>query len=266
MTALTPALPTPRLTRAEVLKLRKRRGLVATVGLMTVGATVFLYGLLAILHAVNPAHHGPAGGITNLGHGLVVLSLLGAVAASIVGATAGAGDLAAGVFRELVVTGRSRWALFWSRIPGALLFLLPFVVVAFLVEAVGSIVFAGSLPTPSTHLLLESGAWVLLDVTVFFVIGLGLASVIGSRTTSIAVLLAFRLALTPLLLAISFLGVIRELVPGAALQRLEPSAFGDTIRQGPAIPMSLGAAIAVVAGWIVVWVVVGGWRTATRDA
>ena len=264
MTAL--ALPTPRLTTAELLKLRKRRGLVTTVGLMTVGATVFLYGLLAILHAVNPAHHGPAGGITNLGHGLVVLSLLGAVAASIVGATAGAGDLGAGVFRELVVTGRSRWALYWSRIPGALLFLLPFVLVAFLVEAVGSIVFAGSLPTPSAHLLLESGAWVLLDVTMFFIIGLGLASLIGSRTTSIAVLLAFRLALTPLILAISFLGVIRELVPGAALQHLEPAAYGDAIRQGPQISMSLGASIAVLVGWIVVAALVGGWRTATRDA
>ncbi len=246
MTAL--ALPTPRLTTAELLKLRKRRGLVATVGLMTVGATIFLYALLAILHAVNPAHHGPAGGITNLGHGLVVLSLLGAVAASIVGATAG------------------RWALYWSRIPGALLFLLPFVLVAFFVEAVGSIVFAGSLPTPSAHLLLESGAWVLLDVTMFFVIGLGLASLVGSRTTSIAVLLAFRLALTPLILAISFLGVIRELVPGAALQHLEPQAYGDAIRQGPQISMSLGASIAVLVGWIIVAALVGGWRTATRDA
>ncbi len=264
MTAL--ALPTPRLTSAELLKLRKRRGLVVTVTLLTVGITAFYYGLNAILHATNPAHHGPAGGIANLGHGLVIVSLLGSVAAGIVGATAGAGDLGAGVFRELVVTGRSRWSLFLSRIPGALLFLLPFVLVAFLVEAVGSIVFADSLATPSLHLLVESGAWVLLDTTVFFLIGLGLASLIGSRTTSIAVLLAFRLALTPLLLSISFLGVIRELVPGAALQRLEPTAFGDTIRQGPVVPMSLGAAVAVIAGWIVVWVVVGGWRTATRDA
>ncbi|MHB8641728.1 MAG: hypothetical protein ACYDA3_02410 [Gaiellaceae bacterium] len=264
MTSL--ALPTPRLTSAELLKLRKRRGLVVIVALMTVGVTVFFYGLSAILHASNPAHHGPAGGITNLGHGLVIMSLLGAVAAGIVGATAGAGDLGAGVFRELVVTGRSRWALFFARIPGGLLFLLPFVLVAFLVNAVCSIELAGSFPHPSLHVLFEAGAWVVLDISLFFVIGLGLASLIGSRTATIATLLAFRLALTPLLLSISFLGVIRELVPGAALQRLEPAAFGDTIRQGPHVPMSLGAAIAVLVGWIVVWLVVGGWRTATRDA
>jgi hypothetical protein len=258
MTSL--ALPTPRLTSAEILKLRRRRGLVVIVSLMTVGITVFFYGLSAILHASNPGHHGPAGGITNLGHGLVIMSLLGAVAAGIVGATSGAGDLSAGVF------GRSRWALFFARIPGGLLFLLPFVLVAYLVNAVCSVEFAGYFPHPSLHLLVESGAWVVLDISLFFVIGLGLASLIGSRTATIATLLAFRLALTPILLSISFLGVIRELVPGAAMQRLEPTAFGDTIRQGPHIPMSLGAAIGVLVGWIVVWIFVGGWRTATRDA
>jgi hypothetical protein len=264
MTSL--ALPTPRLTSAEILKLRKRRGLVVIVSLMTVGITVFFYGLNAILHASNPAHHGPAGGITNLGHGLVIMSLLGAVAAGIVGATSGAGDLGAGVFRELVVTGRSRWALFFARIPGGLLFLLPFVLVSYLVNAFCSIEFAGYYPHPSLHLLVESGAWVVLDISLFFVIGLGLASLIGSRTATIATLLAFRLALTPILLSISYLGVIRELVPGAAMQRLEPTAFGDTIRQGPHVPMSLAAAIAVLVGWIAVWIAVGGWRTATRDA
>jgi ABC-type transport system involved in multi-copper enzyme maturation permease subunit len=260
------ALPTVRLTSAELLKLRKRRGLVVTATLLTVGITVFYYGLNAILHSANPAHHGPAGGIENLGHGLVILSLFGAIAAGIVGATAGAGDLGAGVFRELVVTGRSRWSLFLSRVPGGLAFLLPLVFVAFLVNAFGSTVFADTLPEPSLHLLVESGAWMFLDLTIFFVIGLGLASLIGSRTTTIAVLLAFRLVLTPLLLSISFLGVIRELVPGAAMQRLGPAAFGETIRQGPDVPMSVGAAIAVIVGWLVVALAAGGWRTATRDA
>jgi len=266
MSTLALPLPTPRLTSAEILKLSKRRGLVVTVSLMTVGASLFYYALLAILHAANPAHHGPAGGVTNLGHGLVLISTLGAVAAGIVGATAGAGDLGAGVFRELVVTGRSRWQLFTSRIPGGLAFLLPAVALAYLIQAIGSVVFAGSLAAPSAGLLAESGAWALLDVTVFFLIGLGLASLIGSRTTSIAALLAFRLALTPLILAVSFLGVVRELVPGAALARLEPQAFGDSIRQGPHVPMSVAAAVAVLVGWALVATALGGWRTATRDA
>jgi len=264
MTAL--ALPTPRLISAEVLKLRKRRGLVVTVSPMTVGAAIFIVALLEILHLANPGHHGPAGGINNLGHELVLLSLLGSVAAGIIGATAGAGDLAAGVFRELVVTGRSRMALYRSRVPGTLLFLAPLVIVAYAIVAAASRVFAGGLPTPSLHTIVVSGLWLLLDVTFYLLVAIGVGSVIGSRTTTIAILLAFRLALTPLLLAISFLGVIRELVPGAALQRLEPGGFGDTIRQGPHIVMSTSAAVAVLIGWLVVWLAVGGWRTATRDA
>src|SRR5205085_4242748 len=77
MTALTPSLPLPRLVRAEVLKLRKRRGLVAITALLTLVPAVGTYGVLAILHWANPAHHGPAGGVTNLGHGLWVLAILG---------------------------------------------------------------------------------------------------------------------------------------------------------------------------------------------
>jgi len=75
------ALPGPRLVRAEILKLYKRRGLLAIVAAATVGATVVIYGILAILHVANPAHHGPAGGVLNLGHGPFVLVMLGAVAA-----------------------------------------------------------------------------------------------------------------------------------------------------------------------------------------
>src|SRR5207247_5238047 len=122
----------------------KRPGLVAITACLTVGAALVVYGVLAILHAANPAHHGPAGGVTNLGHGLFVLMILGSVAATIVGATAGAGDLAAGVFRELVVTGRSRRALFRARIPGGLVFLLGFASVAYALAAVATVVFAGS--------------------------------------------------------------------------------------------------------------------------
>ena len=75
MTALAPSanIPTPGLVRAEILKLRKRRGLVATVSVLTVGAAILTYGIIAILHAVNPGHHGPAGGVTNLGHGLLLV-------------------------------------------------------------------------------------------------------------------------------------------------------------------------------------------------
>jgi hypothetical protein len=266
MTALAPSLPLPRLVRAEVLKLRKRRGLVAITACLTVGAAVVTYGILAILHWANPAHHGPAGGVTNLGHGLFVLSLLGSVAATIVGATAGAGDLSAGVFRELVVTGRSRYALFRARIPGGLAFLLAFVAVAYALAAMASVVFAGSLAAPSTGLLASAGAWVLLSCAFWFVLALGVASLVGSRSMTIGGMLAFRLAVSPLLLSIGPLGVGREVVPGAALERIAPHAVREFTRQSAHIPMAVSTAELVLVAWAFAALALGVWRTVTRDA
>jgi len=266
MTALAPSLPTPRLVGAELLKLRKRRGLVAITACLTVGAALMVYGVLAILHAANPAHHGPAGGVTNLGHGLFVLSILGSVAATIVGATAGAGDLAAGVFRELVVTGRSRRALFRSRIPGGLAFLLAFVAIGYALAAVASVVFAGSLAAPSTGLLASAGAWLLLSCAFWFALALGVASLVGSRSMTIGGMLAFRLAVSPILLSIGALGVGRELVPGAAVERLAPHAVREFTRQSGPIPMSLSAGELVLLVWAAVALAFGAWRTVTRDA
>jgi hypothetical protein len=268
MTSLAPSLhlPPPGLVRAELLKLRKRRGLVLPVAALTIGAAILTYGILAILHAANPAHHGPAGGVTNLGHGLFVLAAVGSVAATLVGASAGAGDLNAGVFRELVVTGRPRRALYRARIPGGLAFLLPFVAVAYALAAVATVVFAGSLPAPSSSLLVHAGAWLLLSCAFYYALALGLASLIGTRSTTIGVLLAFRLAVTPILLSIGAFGVGRELVPDAGLGRLAPHALRQFTTAGDRVPMSIAASAIVLAVWSLAALRIGGWRTATRDA
>jgi hypothetical protein len=259
-------LPTWRLVNAEVLKLRKRRGLVALTAVTTVGVTLITYGVLIVLHAVNPGHYGPAGGVDHLGTGIGVLSGLAGVAATIVGATAGAGDLGAGVFRELVVTGRPRQALFNARIPGGFLFLLPFVAVAFALTAVASVAFAGSLPAPSAELLAESGAYVLLPVAFGYVLALGVASVLGSRSTTIGVLLAWWLAVSPLLLAIGFLGAAREALPSVAIDRFIPGELAGMLKPDNEPSMSVAAAAAVLVVWTVVVLAVGSWRTRTQDA
>jgi hypothetical protein len=129
------ALAAPRLIGADLLKLRRRRGLAIVVGLLTIGAVSITYAVIEILHAVDSTKHGPAGGIQNLGHGTFLVAALGGVAAALVGSSAGAGDLDAGVYRELVVTGRSRLSLYLSRIPGGLAFLLPFVAAAYAIAA-----------------------------------------------------------------------------------------------------------------------------------
>src|SRR5205823_7890779 len=135
--------PWARLVLAEVLKLRRRQGLMVFAALLTLAPMLIGYSVTVFLHATDAAHHGPGGGIDNLSGSLDVLQTLGGVAALLIGATLGAGDLGAGVFRELVVTGRSRTALFTARIPAGIAVLMAFVIAAFLSPPVGPFVFAG---------------------------------------------------------------------------------------------------------------------------
>jgi ABC-type transport system involved in multi-copper enzyme maturation permease subunit len=260
------ALPPPRLIAADLLKLRRRRGLVTVVGLLTIGAVVVTYAVMEILHLVDPAKHGPAGGIANLGHGTFVVAALGTVAAAIVGSSAGAGDLDAGVYRDLVVTGRPRLSFFLSRIPAGLAFLLPFVAVAYTLAAVATVAFAGGKPPPGVRLEALGGLWALLEATFYYLLALAIACLVGSRSYTIGIVLALRLAITPILASISALGIVRELVPGVAMQHLVPSGFGDSIRQGPAVGMSIGATAAVLAVWTALALELGAWRDTTRDA
>jgi hypothetical protein len=253
------------LVRAELLKLRRRRGLVAVVAALTVLPMLIGYTVTSILHEINPEKHPSAGGVENVAGSLEMLGALGAVAAVIVGVTAGAGDLSAGVFRTLVVTGRSRIGLFAARIPGGLALILPFAAVGFGIAAVASIALAGSEPQPDAGLVIRTGAWIAMQVAVAFALGPGIGSLVGSRGMSIRVLLGWMLAIEPLLLAIDVLGSLRVGLLGAAVQRLEPAS--KYVEGGePAVAMSFGAAVTVVALWTIVPIVVGAWRTATRDA
>ena len=255
-----------RLVRAEILKLRKRRGLVVTAGLLTVGAIVILVVVAVALHAANAARYEPAGGISNLRGAVTLITVLGSVAAILVGCTAGAGDLGAGVFRELVVTGRSRLALFAARIPGGLAFLLFFVGLAYALSAVSAVVFAGRFPVPTASTIAAGALWLVVPVAVWFAISLGLASLLGSRTTPIVVLLPFNLIVSPLLARVTFLGGGRDVFPGGALDRLVPHALVETSNDSGWPAMSTGTAVLVLVAWVCVSLAVGAWRTSTRDA
>jgi ABC-type transport system involved in multi-copper enzyme maturation permease subunit len=259
------AFPAPRMVGADLLKLRRRRGLVTVTALLTVGAIVITYAVMEILHLVNSAKHGPAGGIANLGHGAWVLTMLGAVAAAIVGSMASSGDSDAGVYRDLVVTGRSRVSLYLSRIPAGFAFLLPFVAVGYAIAAVASVVFAGSGAAPDTRLLVVTGLWVVLQVAFYYLLAIGISAIVG-RSYTVGIVLAWRLALTPILMSISALGIVRELVPGVALQHLAPAGLGDAVRQGPVVGISLAASTAVLIVWTALTLTAGALRDTTRDA
>jgi hypothetical protein len=252
----------PRLVSAEFLKLRKRRALVLSMLALTVVPMIIGYTVLLILRAADPAKYGPAGGLENLSGSMEVLSQLGIVAAILVGSTLGAGELGSGVFRELVVTGRSRLALFAARVPAGLGLLFAVVGAGFAVAATASTVFAGSSEVPGAGLLVSSAAWLGLVTGLALMLALGVSSTIGSRGTTIGIVLGWQLIVMPLLLPIEAFGSLREGLLTAATDRLAPPA----LLEGVTVPMSLGAAVAVIAAWTVGPLAVGAWRTRTRDA
>lgn len=256
------ARPRPRLVGAEFLKIRKRRGLVLSTLGLTVAPMIIGYSVLAVRHAINPLEYGAAGGKENFVPSIDLLRQLVAVAAILIGVTAGTGDLRAGVFRELVVTGRSRLALFAARVPGGLALLLPLAVTAFATAATASVVLAGTLPTPSTRLMVLAGAWIALFAATTYLLALGVSSVVGSSGASIGILLGWQLVLAPLLLAVESLSTFGDLLPGAAVMALSPEALALQ----PAVSMSSAAAGAGLVLWTLLPLAAGAWRTSTRDA
>jgi hypothetical protein len=125
-------IPTGSMIATRFMELRKRRGLMVTLILVTIGfPTVFLL-IRLILHAAAPHSYGPAGGY-NVYTGLVVgvLYIFGFIVAATLGCTAGSIDLTEGMFRHLVVTGRSRVALYLARIPAGLAIIVPLVAIGF---------------------------------------------------------------------------------------------------------------------------------------
>jgi hypothetical protein len=124
-------LPNWPLISTKFLELRKRRGLMIAVLLLTLALPVLVLGLRLLFHAIDPNSYGPAGS-PSVFEGLCdPLAQFGFIIAAAVGATAGATDLGEGMFRHLVITGRSRVALYLARIPSGLALLLPLVALGF---------------------------------------------------------------------------------------------------------------------------------------
>jgi hypothetical protein len=252
-----------RLVRAELLKARKRRGLLAATFALSILPMIVGFAILAVAHLADDANHGPAGGVDNFIGSLNMLGELVSVAAILIGATLGSADLGAGVFRELVVTGRSRLVLFAVRIPAGLALLLPFVAAGFAVSATASTLLAGPLERPNMALLAHSLGWLCVTASATLLVALGIASVLGSRGTSIGVLLAWALVVSPFVIQLHSLGAARAGLLRAATQHFEPESI---LGGAPPVSSSLAAAVAIVLAWTTVSLGLGAWRTMTRDA
>jgi hypothetical protein len=334
------------------MELRKRRGLMVTAALLVLGPPALFLGLRLLFHAVDPkSFPGPAG---NPGIFQIVTNMevnFAFIIAATIGATVGTSDLSDGMFRHLVITGRSRIALYLARIPVGLAVVIPLAALAFALpclvtsfagvpqptsvgvnganlpvgldqaqlgswitqhpgqaneafvggppggpqsRAVRALVGRGLSSTyaqyltseneqlnPAVNEMVKIGLWIELDVAVAFLIGLGLASLMGQRTVPMVLLIVLQILITPLMAS----GVIpyfingQRVFVGVALDQLRP--FGLAAGQGTGgpgrllfggggalgiPPMPTWAMITVIVGWIVAWTGLGAWRMATRDA
>ncbi|HET8978042.1 MAG TPA: hypothetical protein VFN87_07780 [Solirubrobacteraceae bacterium] len=246
---------------AEVLKLRRNRGLMAFTFLLTVGVVVLYFGYSALRHASNPSQYGAAGGLVDFQHAVRLLGMyFGGLAAILIGTEAGTADLASGVFRDLVTTGRSRLALFAFRAPAAAFVSIAFTTVAFALSVAATFQFADGLSTPTVGVILQSYGWMVLANAVLACLAVGVGSLTGSRGLTLTGVIGWQTIVSQLLLNAGSLGSVRDLLLPASLGQLAPMPAGIPFT------VSTGAAIAVVVGWAAVPAAVGAWRTRAQDA
>jgi hypothetical protein len=365
-------IPTGAMIATRIMELRKRRGLMIALAVVNIGIPSLFLVVRLLSHAFAPHSYGPAGGydiFTNLVAG--VMYVFGFIVAATLGCTAGSVDLTEGMFRHLVVTGRSRMALYLARIPAGLAIVVPMVAAGF---AIVCIVCVSAAPTainfdgatipahlslsgfdtwaanhpdivfcdlpnnepppanlqcgpngpvtvqgggrvfktppnvtlqklspaamraeavhiadqdyggyrsqflyPSNSLMVKAGLWLELEALIGFIVGLGLASLIGQRTVAVILMIVLELILTPIVSmhVIPHLVNLERGVVGLATLHLTPGGiplpFGGGNGPGGAnhsalVPESITVAVCVIVAWLVVWTVLGAWRMMTRDA
>ena len=275
-TSWVPPLP---LIGVKFLELRKRRTLMIVTTLFTVALPVIFYAIRLILHASSPAHYAPAGEPDAFATIGTLMDEFGFIIATVLGATAATADLTDGMFRHLVITGRSRLALYLARVPAGLAILLPLAAVGFTLAClVTGFAHSPLIPgevIPSAGAMTRSGLWLELDLVIGFTVGLGLGSLMGQRTIPVILLIVLEIILTPRIVTHTLPHLINgeRLIIGVAMAQLKPAALaGGTVitpqgaAAGPHLPpMPTWALITVIAGWIIGWSALGAWKM-TRDA
>ena len=271
-------VPSWPLISAKFLELRKRRTLVTVTVAFTIALPVIFYGIRLIYHLADPARYAPAGAANAFANVGSLMDEFGFIVAVTLGATAVTTDLTDGMFRHLVITGRSRLALYLARIPAGLSILLSLAAAGFtvacLVTAFLGSPHAASAASVSAGDMVRSGLWLELDLAIGFTVGLGLGSLMGQRTVPVILLIVLEIIITPVLAdhALPYFLNGERLVVGVAMDQLKPAALAGGTHIGPSPgalhmpPKPTWAMITVIAGWIFGWSAIGAWKMATRDA
>ncbi len=197
----------------------------------TVVLPVIFYGIRLLYHLADPARYAPAGAPNAFATVGVLMAEFGFIAAAVLGATAGTADLTDGMFRHLVITGRSRLALYLARIPAGLSILLSLAPVGFAVACLVT-AFLGSpqsagIVNLSPHAVVSAGLWLELDLVIGFTVGLGLGSLMGQRIVPVVLLIVLEIIITPVLAghALPYFLYGERLVVGVAMDQLQPAAL-----------------------------------------
>ncbi|HWD11089.1 MAG TPA: hypothetical protein VG366_04540 [Solirubrobacteraceae bacterium] len=260
-----------RMVGADFLKLRKKRGTLVWALVLILAPLLVFFVVRAAQHSSSPAANGPAGGVGGYTDALRVLAaFFGPLAAIMIGTDGGAGDLAAGVFRDLVVTGRSRLALFGARVPAAVGLCWLVVVAGYALTLIGTYALASGTATPDGALVLNGLLFTLLSTGLVCVVAVGFSSLTGSRPAALTVLIGWQLVASRILENISSLGGSRKLILSQAIAHFSPVNLGDGGGHGPrggvTVTMSTATAVVVALGWLAVFLALGAWRTRTMDA
>ena len=136
-------VPAAGMIATRIMELRRRRGLMITLIVLDIGFPAVFYLIRLLGHAFAPRANPSAGSgqiFTFFAAGF--LPTFGFIVAATVGCTAGSRDLTEGMFRHLVVTGRSRLALYLARIPAGLAIVASLVAIGYAIVCAVSVLAA----------------------------------------------------------------------------------------------------------------------------
>jgi ABC-type transport system involved in multi-copper enzyme maturation permease subunit len=249
------------LIASDILKLARRRGLIISSLVLLMGSVVAILVVRAILHSSDPFETESVGAEFGYRMCLIALITLGGLVTTAIGATAGAQDHTAGVFRDLVATGVSRTRLFVARIPAALAVIAVLVVPAFVVALAVGLLFANGQPEPTGSQIRGDAQYLALLLGTLAVLACALSATIGSRGWVIGALIAFEWVVQPLLSSFSVFGNARHWLLGPAVDH---AARSDLSRYD--LEMSNDQAAITIVLWMAAVVSVAIWRTVAREA
>lgn len=239
---------------ADLLKLRRRRGLWGSA-LLVPAALVTLLAVLAATDTVDAD-----GGRTFVEDLTLAMNLVVTVLAVLVGARLGSEERAAGTLRYQLLTGTPRHRLYLAKVGALVVTALLITAAATVAITVGSLVVpaGGSEATAAGDVL--AAFWsILLPALCYGAVAFGVGALLGSTGPAITVALILNLVGIDLLYALTLIDDgFRHLVLDLGVDRLTVDEVDDDDMR-----VSIGAAIAMVAGWVGAFLL-AGWLALRR--